>query len=86
MAKEKPVREIRRGSVKIAIWKNENSDGSVRYSSTVRRIYKDGDKWKSTASLSASDMPALAMAATAADLFVNSKLEQQRAGQQCSTS
>ncbi len=49
MAKQKPVAQVRIGSIKAAIWKNENGNGT-RYNVTFQRLYKDGDQWKSSES------------------------------------
>jgi hypothetical protein len=40
----KPVHEVRLGSVKAAIWANQTTTGT-RHSVTFNRIYKDGDVW-----------------------------------------
>lgn len=53
--KQKPVHEVRLGSIKAAVWKNETEAG-VRYNATLSRIYKDGDSWKSTASFGRDDL------------------------------
>jgi hypothetical protein len=45
----KPVHEVRLGSVKAAIWANQTTTGT-RHSVTFNRIYKDGDVWKRTES------------------------------------
>ena len=42
-----PVHEIRLGSVKAAIWKNQSETGT-RFNVTVGRNYEGGDQWKST--------------------------------------
>ncbi len=55
MPKQKPVHEVRLGSVKAAIWENQ-TDAGTRYNVTVSRIYKDGDEWKSTDSFGRDDL------------------------------
>jgi hypothetical protein len=50
--------------VKAAVWANE-VDGSIRHNVTLQRIYKDGDKWKSSQSFGRDD---LALVAKVADL------------------
>ena len=55
MAKEKPAHEVRLGSVKAAIWRNETTNG-VRFNVTLARLYKDGDQWKSSDSLGRDDL------------------------------
>ena len=55
MEKQKPVHEIRLGSIKAAIWQNQTENGT-RYNVTVARIYKDGEQWKSTDSFGRDDL------------------------------
>ena len=52
----KPVHEVRLGSVKAAIWANQTTTGT-RHSVTFNRIYKDGDVWKRTESFSREVLP-----------------------------
>jgi len=65
----KPVHEIRFGSVKAAIWANETESG-VRYNVTVARLYRDGDSWKSTDSFGRDDLPLLAKAVDLAHTWI----------------
>ena len=74
---KRPVKEIRDGSVKLAIWCNETETGN-RYSVTVSRLYKDGDQWKTTSGLNATDLPHLAFAAARANIWIQSTLEHER--------
>jgi len=55
MAK-KPVHEIRVGRIKASIWENETENGS-RHNVVIKRLYKDGDSWKSTESFGRDDLP-----------------------------
>ena len=55
MSKQKPVHEVRLGSVKAAIWENQTESGT-RFNVTVSRIYKDGEQWKSTDSFGRDDL------------------------------
>jgi hypothetical protein len=59
MPKQKPVHEVRLGSVKAAIWENQTDNGT-RFNVTVSRIYKDGEEWKSTDSFGRDDLLVLA--------------------------
>jgi len=56
--KQKPVHEIRLGSVKAAIWRDQAGE-NVRHNVTFSRLYKDGDKWKSSDSFGRDDLPKL---------------------------
>ena len=62
--KKKPVHEIRFGRIKATIWANEGESG-VRHSVQLRRLYKDGDDWKTTDSFDRDD---LLLVAKVADL------------------
>ena len=57
--KQKPVHEVRLGSIKAAIWANETENG-VRHNVTVSRIYRDAEEWKSTDSFGRDDLLVLA--------------------------
>lgn len=52
----KPAHEIRVGRIKATIWENETENGT-RHNVTVRRLYKDGDKWKSSDTFGRDDLP-----------------------------
>jgi hypothetical protein len=54
--KQKPVHEIRLGSIKAAIWENHTAN-TLRHSVTVSRLYKDGDEWKRSESFGRDDLP-----------------------------
>jgi hypothetical protein len=62
MEKQKPVAQVRIGSIKAAIWRNEAEKGS-RYNVTFQRLYKDGDQWKSSESFGRDDLLLLAKVA-----------------------
>ncbi len=55
MAK-KPVHEVRIGRIKASIWENETEHGS-RHNVVIKRLYKEGDAWKSTESFGRDDLP-----------------------------
>ena len=75
VAKDKPVHEVRLGSVKAAIWKNA-SDKGVRYNVTFERIYKDGDEWKATISFGRDDLLGLAKVADRAHSWIHEQKQQ----------
>ena len=60
--KTKPITEVRLGTIKAAVWRNETETG-VRHNATFTRLYKDGDKWASTDSFGANDLLLLAKVA-----------------------
>ena len=43
------------GSIKAAVWKNNTQNG-IRYNTTLTRLYKDGENWKSSDSLGRDDL------------------------------
>ena len=47
--KARPVREVRLGRIRAAIWENETQNGT-RHNVTFSRLYKDGDEWKDSTS------------------------------------
>lgn len=53
--KQKPLHEVRLGSIKAAVWENDTSNGT-RFSVTFSRIYKSGDEWKRTDSFGRDDL------------------------------
>jgi len=69
MAKEKPVHEVRMGSIKSAIWKNDTQNG-VRFNVTFTRLYKDGDDWKSSDSYGRDDLLLLGKVADKAHSWI----------------
>lgn len=69
MTKQKPVHEIRLGSIKAAIWENRTDNGT-RYNTTVSRIFKDGDEWKSTESFGRDDLLLLAKVSDLAHTWI----------------
>ena len=63
MANQKPLEEVRIGTVKAAIWQNEVA-GKTRHSVTFSRIYRDADgQWKTTQSFGRNDLLVLAKVA-----------------------
>ena len=67
--KTKPIHEVRIGTVKAAIWKNENDNGRY-YSTTIQRSYKDGTEWKHTDSFNRDDLLVLAKVADLAHSWI----------------
>ena len=61
-----PLAEVRIGSVKAAIWRNE-AEGGVYHSASFSRLYRTEDgEWRSTASFRGHDLLLLAKVADAA--------------------
>jgi hypothetical protein len=63
MTKEKPIREIKMGSVRAAIWQNALENGRVMYSVTFSRLYKEDGAWRDSTSFGRTELPLVARAA-----------------------
>ena len=67
--KQKPVHEIRIGSIKATIWAND-ANGKVIHNVTFSRSYRAGEDWKKTSSFSRSHLDKLAEAIAEADRWI----------------
>ncbi|MCI0535536.1 MAG: hypothetical protein L0Z50_09920 [Verrucomicrobiales bacterium] len=72
MPKDKPIHEVRLGAIKAAIWKNDTENG-VRYNTTLSRLYREGEEWKSTDSFGRDDLLLLAKVADQAHTWICSQ-------------
>jgi hypothetical protein len=74
----KPVEEVRIGSVKAAIWKYEGESGP-RFNVTFQRLYRDGENgWRSTDSFGRDDLLVLAKVADQTHGRIVALTQQQR--------
>ena len=55
MAKQ-PIHEIRRGLIKVRIWRKQTRD-TVRHSVTITRLFRNGDVWKESTRFGRDDIP-----------------------------
>ena len=53
--RDRPVHEIRHGTVKATIWRNRTKDGHM-HNVVFSRTYKDGQEWKTSRSFSQRQM------------------------------
>lgn len=53
--RDKPAHELRMGSIRATIWRNDSENG-VRFNTQLSRIYRDGEEWKTTDSFSRDDL------------------------------
>ena len=61
--KQKPISEVRIGSIKAAIWQN-NTDSGARFNVTFQRLYRDEhNKWHSSDGFGRDDLLVLARVA-----------------------
>lgn len=51
-----PLHEIRRGLIKVRIWRRRSKSGPG-YSLQVVRVFRNGDQWKESARLGRDDIP-----------------------------
>jgi len=51
----KPVQQYRDGSIRAAIWSNASEKGTF-YSVTITRTFKEGEKYKDSASFSGTEL------------------------------
>lgn len=68
-AKKRPVKELRIGVVRAAIWRNDGENG-VWHNVTFERLYRDGEEWKSSASFGRDDLLVLAKIADQAHTWI----------------
>ena len=66
----KPAHEIRLGAIKAALWENRTEKG-IRHNVTLRRLYKDGEQWKSSDSFGRDDLLTLAKLADQAHSWIH---------------
>ncbi len=53
----KPVQELTYWPVRVSVWRNEDGEGRLWYTTTVKRVYKkDDEEWDSTHSLDVTDL------------------------------
>ena len=78
----KPVEEVRIGSIKAAIWRNQG-EGGPRFNVTFQRLYRAEDgKWKSTSSFGRDDLLVLMKVADATHTRVMQLLGEERGQRQ----
>ncbi|MFO0835816.1 MAG: hypothetical protein U0638_12655 [Phycisphaerales bacterium] len=53
---QKPVHQVRLGTIKAAVWANRTQRNTIRYSVTVQRLYKDKGLWKRTETFRRDDL------------------------------
>ena len=69
----KPVHEIRLGTIKAALWENSAANGT-RYAVTFSRLYKDGAQWKHAENFRRDDLLVLAKVADQAHTWIASQV------------
>lgn len=77
MTQDRPVHEIRMGKIRAAVWKHPMENG-VRYSVSIKRIYKTEKGWESTASFGRDDLPLVAKVADMMHTWIYEQNDTQR--------
>jgi hypothetical protein len=52
----RPIHEIRRGLIKVYIWRKRTRDG-LRHTVSVTRLFRNGDLWKESTRFGRDDIP-----------------------------
>ena len=55
-----PALELRRGLIKVRVWRRQSKKGT-RYSLGVVRLFRNGDQWKESTRLGRDDLPVVRM-------------------------
>jgi hypothetical protein len=51
-----PIHEIRKGLIKVRIWRKRTRSG-LRHSVSIIRLFRNGDVWKESTRFSRDDIP-----------------------------
>ena len=69
MDTNKPIKEIRLGAIKAAIWKNDK-EGKVSHNVKITRIDKQEDNWKESTYFSKTDLALVTKVADLAHTYI----------------
>ncbi len=67
--KTRPIHEIRRGLIKVRIWRKRTREGT-RYTLTVTRLFRNGDLWKESTRFGRDDIPIMRLALDEAHTWI----------------
>lgn len=70
----KPAFELRRGLIKVRVWRKRTRSG-VRHSVSVIRLYRNGDVWKESTRFGRDDIPVVRLALDQAHTWILSHTE-----------
>ena len=68
----RPVKEIRMGRIRAAVWENETQNGTL-FNVTVSRLYKDGNNWKDSSSFGRDDLLVVAKVVDRCHTWIHSE-------------
>lgn len=78
----RPIKTIKAGNVRAAIWANQGNDESRTFHTvTVTRSFKDGDEWRESTSFGRDDLPKLELVTRKAFEFIHLKAESRDGGE-----
>jgi hypothetical protein len=77
--KPRPIHTERIGAVSASIWPNTTADGRTFYSTTLERMYRDGDELKNTDSFNHDDLLNVAKVSERAEAWIAAKTAENRA-------
>ena len=66
---KKPAHELRRGLIRVRIWRRRTRSG-LRHSITAVRLFRNGDIWKESARFGRDDIPLLRLLLDEAHLWI----------------
>ena len=64
-----PIHEIRRGLIKVRIWRKRTRD-RLRHTITVARLFRNGDLWNESTRFGRDDIPLVRVALDAAHTWI----------------
>ena len=67
---QKPVHEIRLGRIRATIWANHADGHGANFTTTISRLYKDGEVWKDSTVFYRDDLPIVAKVADMAYAWI----------------
>lgn len=70
----KPVIQIRRGLIKVRVWRKRTRSG-LRHSVTAVRLYRNGDVWKESTRLGRDDIPLVRLLLDKAHTWILQQLD-----------
>lgn len=68
----KPIQQYRDGAIRAAIWANSSEKGTF-YSVTITRTFKEGEKYKDSASFSGTELLRVSRIASLAYDYISAK-------------
>lgn len=74
MSSKPPAHEIRIGSIKASVWRNQIRNGPY-YNVTVTRLYKDGNLWRQSSHFGRDDLLTLAKCVDLAHTWIVTNAE-----------